>query len=74
MKKLIVVLVVSVILMGCNDPPLPALVNNYKVCTPSNCAMDYPESVVYAHNHTNYPDKHFDSVLGHHDFSVEADH
>lgn len=74
MKKLIAVLAISIVLIGCNDPPLPALVNKGKVCIPSDCSMDYPESVVYAHVHSPYPDKHFDSVLGHHDFSVEADH
>lgn len=76
MKKLILVSCISIILMGCNDPPLPALVKNGSGgCIPSNCAMDYPDyslpSVQYV---SSVVDKHYDSILGHHDFSVEADH
>lgn len=76
MKKLVLVLCISIAIIGCNDQPLPALVNKGKVCVPSDCSMDYPEPLVYAHSNSNisFPDKHYDSVLGHHDFSIEADH
>lgn len=74
MKKLTFVALVSLVLMGCNDPPLPALASKGKVCVPSDCSMDYPEPIVHANNQYTGFDKHYDSVLGHHDFSVEADH
>ncbi len=74
MKKLTSLVVISLVLMGCNDPPLPAFANNAKPCIPSDCSMDYPEPIVHVLNHYNGIDKHYDSVFGHHDFSVEADH
>lgn len=74
MTKILAVFIL-ITLIACNDPdPVPALTlakGNLPDCKLDKCSTyigDFPP-IHYAK--VNYPDSNYDSILGHHDYSIE---
>ncbi len=81
MKYISVFLVV--LLVGCNDQPLPAFVDSGERCKQVNCGEFQPDSssaFIAQYQWSNstqplnqYPDSKYDQILGHHDYSTQGD-
>lgn len=74
--KIAIAFIVVLLIAGCNDQPLPAFVDNKQKCQEINCGeLQYsglPVVTYYQSNTMNsYPDKNYDQILGHHDYSGE---
>lgn len=78
MKKTLV-LATILLVSACNNNPLPAFAEYKTKCKEVDCGelrySGFP-IVNYApsNNINSYPDKHYDQILGHHDYSIESDH
>lgn len=75
MNKLIIFIAIAAILAACQEPPLPAFAKADSKCRIDNCTEFQVSEFQHSYQYLQqYPDKHYDSILGHHDYSVESDH
>lgn len=71
MKKLLIL--AALLLVACQEPPLPAFAGSDIKCRYEKCSTfigDFPQTYPSV---ATYPDKNYDSILGHHDYSDYTD-